>query len=173
MFLQTPYITHVPLHKQSNYGAESRRETEQSEKQARDERVPLNWWVWNGKVFMLNAAPPQGHGSSARGPAPCLRAAHHPIQMKCKSPLSPVPTMSIPLWLPAQPPSIQHLSLLPPRLFLFLLMLCLSVSLSLSQYPLSSISLGSFQLPAAVLPFFSFFSGLPRKRGWWMQAAAN
>lgn len=27
---QTPYITHVPAHKQSNYSIESRRETEQS-----------------------------------------------------------------------------------------------------------------------------------------------
>ncbi len=36
-------------------------------------------------------------------------AAHHPIQMKCKSLLSPIPTMSIPLT-PAQPTSIQHLS---------------------------------------------------------------
>lgn len=44
---------------------------------------------------------------------PC--AAHHPIQMKCKSQLSPVPTMSIPLWLPLSPPSIQHLSSLLVR----------------------------------------------------------
>jgi len=38
---------------------ESWRGTEQSEKQAQDERVPLNWWVWN--VFMLNT----GHQRAA------------------------------------------------------------------------------------------------------------
>lgn len=149
MFLQTPYITHVPVHKQSNYSAESRRETEQSEKQAHDERVPLNWWVWNGNVFMLNAAPPQGHGSSAV-PSPCLRA---PLIIPFKWNVNPHSPQFLPCQYLFDFPLSPHLFSISPTLFLFLLILCLS----LSQYPLSSISSGSFQLPAAVFPFLPFF----------------
>lgn len=162
----TPYITHVPAQKQSNYSIERRRETEQSEKQVCDERVPLNWWVWNGKVFMLNAAPPEGLRSAAV-PSPSLRVLLIiPFKWNVNPPFSPVLTMSIPLWLPLSL-HLFSISLLRPRLFLFVLILCLALSLSLS------ISLFFYQcwfFPATCRCFpISSFSSLPEKCGWWIQ----
>lgn len=141
---QTPCITRVPAHKQSNYSVESRREAARRGKQAHDERVPLNWWVGNGKVFMLNAATPRGLGSAAV-PSPCPRA---PLIIPFKWNVNP----RFPQFLPCQyvfdsrsaPPTLRSASPLPPGLPLFLL------TLSIPPLPPSALS--------SYLPLFSHFS---------------
>lgn len=80
------------------------------------------------------------------------RTAHHHIQMKCKSPLSPLSAMSIPLWLLLSPYQFS-ISLLLLRLFsLFILILCLPLLPSAlfvfrHRFPISHFSTLPVSLP--------------------------
>lgn len=126
-------------------------------KRNRTEWQTSAWWACPFELMGLKCVYVER--SSIRGPWGPLpqrlpvppRTAHHHIQMKCKSPLSPLSAMSIPLWLLLSPYQFS-ISLLLRLFSFFILILCLPLLPSAlfvfrHRFPISHFSTLPVSLP--------------------------